>query len=170
MAFFLPSNVSSLEKGQGASLGTVLLPSVPCPTAAPGSTASSGLVYTCTSPTPKAQPQHQPCSCGWTLCPRGDKLWFHWTPPCFLTPLWHFVSGETETLQYTKAACLLTLLLLHRQGGSFSIETHTALPVLSSWRMRVEEEALTCKPHKYLLPCPPRAVIWGLPLSCAQLT
>lgn len=54
--------------------------------------------------TPKAQPQPQPCPCGCTNCPRGDKLWFHQTPPCFLTPLWHFISGETEALQYCKGS------------------------------------------------------------------
>lgn len=78
-------------------MGTVLLPPVPL--------ASNGLVCTCTSPTPKAQPQHQPCSCACTKWPRGDKLWFHWTPPCFLTPLWHFISGETEALQHSEAPC-----------------------------------------------------------------
>lgn len=159
--FLSPIQCQQLEKRPGSSLGTVLLPPVPCPTAASGSTASRGVVYT-SLPLPQGTataPALLLCS---TNC---DKLWFHWTPPCFLTPLWHFISGETEALHYRKAPCLLTL----HGAGSFSIQAHTALPVLSSWRTRVEEEALTGKPHKYLLPCPPRAIIWGFPQSCAQL-
>lgn len=77
VGFFLPSSVSSLEKGQGASLGTVLFPPVPCPTAASGSTASSGLVHTCTAPPPRhshsinpalvaAQTVPEVTSCGFT--------------------------------------------------------------------------------------------------------
>lgn len=74
LGFFLPSNV--FGRGQGASLGTVLLLPAPCPAAASGSTASSGFVYTCTPCTPRVQPQHQPCSCGCTNHPCGDKCSF----------------------------------------------------------------------------------------------